>query len=210
MLPIFVIIPLGVAFIIPLISKRREGLAQVLANLCAVSLLCFSVFSIFWLKGGIKIYHVGGWRAPFGICLVLDGLTVLMLLVVNLIGCMALIYSLNYIRRFLGGPYYYTLFCLLLAGLNGVVISGDLFNLFVFLEITSIASYALVAFGVEAEELEAAFNEVSVQPTEAATKPAPAEPVAESRPAAESRPPKAPIIPNILPNQNPAASDSRS
>ncbi|MFH0790054.1 MAG: proton-conducting transporter membrane subunit [Candidatus Omnitrophota bacterium] len=90
--------------------------------------------------------------------MVLDNLTVLMLLVVNLIGCLACIYSFSYIKKYTAPWLFYTLFSLLSAGLNGVVISGDLFNLFVFLEITSIASYALVAFGTEAEELEAAFK----------------------------------------------------
>jgi multicomponent Na+:H+ antiporter subunit D len=47
---------------------------------------------------------------------------------------------------------------LMLAGMNGIIVTGDLFNLFVFLEIASIASYALVAFGTEAEELEASFK----------------------------------------------------
>jgi len=159
MLPVFVIIPLACAFLIPLVSKLRPWLAGALANLGACLLLFFSLRSIFWLKTGMRIYYVGGWKPPFGICMVLDGLTVLMLLVVNIIGCLALVYSLDYIKKKYTSPVlYYTLFSLLLAGLNGVVISGDLFNLFVFLEITSIASYALVAFGVEAEELEASFK----------------------------------------------------
>ena len=158
MLPIFVIIPLGCAFLIPLVFKIRLFLARLLAIFCGSALLFFSLSSIWWLKTGIKIYTVGGWRPPFGICMVLDGLTVLMLLVVNIIGALSLIYSWDYAKRYTSEYLYYTLFCLLLAGLNGVVISGDLFNLFVFLEITSIASYSLVAFGVEAEELEASFK----------------------------------------------------
>jgi multicomponent Na+:H+ antiporter subunit D len=158
MLPIFVIIPLAAAFLIPILAKLNQGLARILANLASGLLLVFSIASIFWLKSSLRVYYVGGWKPPFGICMVLDGLTVLMLLVVNLIGFMALIYSLDYIKRYTSDYLYYTLFSLLLAGLNGVVISGDLFNLFVFLEITSIASYALVAFGTEAEELEASFK----------------------------------------------------
>ncbi|MEI6630998.1 MAG: proton-conducting transporter membrane subunit [bacterium] len=158
MLPVFVIIPLGAAFLIPILAKFRQGLAALVANLGAGLLLFFSICSIYWLRGGLKIYHVGGWPPPFGICMVLDGLTVLMLLVVNLIGFLALVYSVDYIKRYTSTYLYYTLFCLLLAGLNGIVISGDLFNLFVFLEITSIACYSLIAFGTEAEELEAAFK----------------------------------------------------
>lgn len=159
MIPIFVIIPLGAAFLIPVFSKIHKNFAVGLANITAALLLFFSVRSIFWLQSGIKIYKVGGWVPPFGICMVLDALTVFMLLVVNITGCFALVYSIDYVKnKYTGSSFYYTLFCLLLAGLNGVVITGDLFNLFVFLEITSIASYALVSFGVEAEELEASFK----------------------------------------------------
>ncbi len=158
MLPIFVIIPLGFAFLIPIIGKLREDLVPYAANLASGLLLLFSLVSVSWLSSGVSVYSVGSWRPPFGICMVLDGLSVLMLLVVNLIGFLALVYSVGYIKRYTGSVYYYTLFCLLLAGLNGVVISGDLFNLFVFLEITSIASYALVAFGCKAEQLEASFK----------------------------------------------------
>ncbi len=159
MLPVFVIIPLLCAFLIPIVSKIRQSFAPVLANAGAFLLLLFSLSCIFWPDtSSLKLYYLGGWKPPFGICMVLDNLTVLMLLVVNLIGCLASIYSFAYIKKYTAPWLFYTLFSLLLVGLNGVVISGDLFNLFVFLEITSIASYALVAFGTEAEELEAAFK----------------------------------------------------
>ncbi|MFA5355865.1 MAG: proton-conducting transporter membrane subunit [Candidatus Omnitrophota bacterium] len=158
MLPIFVIIPLACAFLIPIVSKFRKGSSALLVNLGGLLLLFFSVKSIFWLREGVRVYYVGGWKPPFGICMTLDGLSVLMLLVVNLVGFLALVYSIDYIKKYSSPALYYTLFSLLLAGLNGVVISGDMFNLFVFIEITSIASYALVAFGVEAEDLEAAFK----------------------------------------------------
>jgi multicomponent Na+:H+ antiporter subunit D len=61
-------------------------------------------------------------------------------------------------KSYTGLPKYYSLFMLMVAGMNGVVLSGDLFNLFVFLEVASIASYALVAFGTDADELEAGFK----------------------------------------------------
>lgn len=158
MLPFFVIIPLFCAFLIPVLSKFKEGLAQVAANAMAAALFLMSVINIGSLSRGTLIYSVGGWKAPFGICMVLDGLSALMLIVINLVGFLSLLYSIDYIKRYTHPGLYYTLFCLLISGLNGVVISGDLFNLFVFLEITSIASYALVAFGTESEELEASFK----------------------------------------------------
>lgn len=159
MVPIFVITPLVCAFSIPILAKFRQRLAFFCAAVGSLVLLVFSLMSFSWIASGATLYYVGGWKPPFGICMVLDSFSALLLLVVNLIGFLSVIYSMGYINnRYTGENLYYTLFSLLLAGLNGVVISGDLFNLFVFLEITSIASYALVAFGTEAEQLEAAFK----------------------------------------------------
>ena len=90
--------------------------------------------------------------------MVLDGLSSFMLVTVNLVSFLVALYSISYMQRYTDKPKFYTLFMLMLAGMNGIIVSGDLFNLFVFLEIASIASYALVAFGTEAEELEASFK----------------------------------------------------
>ncbi len=88
----------------------------------------------------------------------MDGLTAIIVCIINLIGFLSAFYSISYIKRYTAENYFYALFCLMIAGMNGVVISGDLFNIFVFLEISVISSYALVAFGVEKEELEASFK----------------------------------------------------
>ncbi|MFW6100042.1 MAG: complex I subunit 5 family protein [Bacteroidota bacterium] len=68
------------------------------------------------------------------------------------------IYSISYIRRFTSENNFYALLALMIAGMNGVVLTGDMFNLYVFMEIAVIASYALVAFGIERTELEASFK----------------------------------------------------
>lgn len=158
-LPLFVIIPLGSAFLISLLGKKIKQLPDGLANLAALGLLVLSIYSVS-LDSIHKtlVYKVGGWVPPIGICLVLDSLTSFMLVTVNLVSFMVTVYSINYMERYTDKFRFYTLFMLLLAGMNGIIITGDLFNLFVFLEIASIASYALVAFGTEAEELEASFK----------------------------------------------------
>lgn len=158
-LPFFVIIPLGAAFLISLLGKRIKNFSDILANLCVLSLLGFSLYSIALIKAHkILVYKVGGWMPPIGICMVMDGLSSFMLVTVNLVSFLVAIYSINYMERYTDKWKFYTLFMLMLAGMNGIIITGDLFNLFVFLEIASIASYALVAFGTEAEELEASFK----------------------------------------------------
>ncbi|MBU0548385.1 MAG: NADH/ubiquinone/plastoquinone (complex I) [Candidatus Omnitrophica bacterium] len=158
-LPFFVIIPLGAAFLISFFGKRIKNFADLLANLGTLSLLVFSLYSISLVATHkILVYKVGGWVPPMGICMVLDGLASFMLVMVNLVSFLVALYSISYMQRYTDKPKFYTLFMLMLAGMNGIIVSGDLFNLFVFLEIASIASYALVAFGTEAEELEASFK----------------------------------------------------
>jgi len=159
LIPFFTIIPLGAAFLISLFGKRIKGLPDFLANLGSFSLLALSLYSIFLVIGGrTLVYKVGGWAPPFGICMVLDALSTFMLVTVNLVSFLVTVYCINYMEKYSDKYKFYTLFMLMLAGMNGIIITGDLFNLFVFLEIASISSYALVAFGTEAEELEASFK----------------------------------------------------
>jgi multicomponent Na+:H+ antiporter subunit D len=81
-----------------------------------------------------------------------------MLVIVNLVAFFVNVYAVRYMEKYTDKDRFFTLFSLMIAGMNGVVVTGDMFNLFVFLEIGSIASYALVAFGTGQEELEASFK----------------------------------------------------
>lgn len=158
-LPFFVILPLASAFLISLVGKRSRYFGDVLANLSTLLLFGLSLHSIGLVAANkMLVYKIGGWIPPFGICMVLDGLTSFMLVTVNLVSFLVTLYAINYMQKFTDKSKFYTLFMLMLAGMHGVIMTGDLFNLFVFLEIASIASYALVAFGTEAEELEASFK----------------------------------------------------
>ena len=154
LIPLFVIIPLGTAFLIALTSWKLKRLADILGFLATISLLILSIILI----GEKSVYKIGNWAPPFGINLVYDGLSSLMLIVINLISFAAVIFSISYMEQYTAKYKYYTLFLLMVTGMNGVVLTGDMFNLFVFLEIASISSYALVAFGCENEELEASFK----------------------------------------------------
>lgn len=155
LVPLYVAIPLGAAFLIPLIGIWWKKSGEVLSTLSTAVLALMAILSI---GAPAVVHHMGGWTAPVGIALVQDGLATLLLIAVNVVGFLCIVFSLKYMTVYTGLPKYYGLFMLMVAGMNGVVVSGDLFNLFVFLEIASIASYALVAFGVEADELEAGFK----------------------------------------------------
>ena len=153
-LPAFVVIPLVSAFVLPVFGKKGKAGATVLANLATISLLVLAVASI----GQSGVYEVGNWPIRVGIVLVLDGLSSLMLLVISVVSFAAMLFSARYMEQYTAKAKYLSLFMLMVGGMNGVVLSGDIFNLFVFLEIASIASYALVGFGCGNEELEASFK----------------------------------------------------
>jgi len=157
--PLFVIFALAGAFLISLLGRKLAWLPDVLGNAVTFSLFVLSVYAVKIVVGqGPLVYSIGAWGAPAGIIFVLDGLAVYLLVIVNAVAFFIALYSVQYMQRYTSKWKFYTLFLLMLAGMNGVVITGDLFNLFVFLEIASIASYALVAFGTERHELEAAFK----------------------------------------------------
>ncbi len=158
-LPLFVAMPLLGAFLTPLLSKLNQELADIVGSIIGALLVSVSFYGLFAQLGSSEplVYWAGNWRF-LGIAMVYDALTALVVLVTNVVGFCALLYSVRYINHYTARWKFYTLFLLMLAGLNGLAISGDLFNMFVFIEIAAVASYALVAFGTEAEELEAGFK----------------------------------------------------
>lgn len=162
LLPLFVAIPLAGAFLIMILGRFVRHFDKIVASLILLFLLFISIVSLFRTGESVDVYKVGGWEAvnriPIGIYMVMDGFTAIVLCIISIVGFLSVIYSISYISRYTSENLFYALFCLMVAGMNGVVISGDLFNIFVFLEISAISSYALVAFGVEKDELEATFK----------------------------------------------------
>ena len=162
LIPLFVVIPLAGAFLIMILGRFIRNFNKYFASLVLLFLVTISFYFLFTTGSKVSVYKVGGWEAvnniPIGIYMVLDGFTAIILCIINLIGFLSVFYSISYISRYTSENYFYALFCLMIAGMNGVVLSGDIFNIFVFLEISAISSYALVAFGVERNELEATFK----------------------------------------------------
>ncbi|MFH1784599.1 MAG: monovalent cation/H+ antiporter subunit D family protein [bacterium] len=158
-IPLFVILPLAGAFLTSFIGKKVKNLPDMFGVVTSFVLCILAFLSVgLYERYGVLTYNMGGWPPPVGIGMVLDGLTAFMLVTVNFVAFCIVIYSVSYMEKFTSKWKFYTLFFLMLAGMNGVIVTGDMFNLFVFLEIASVASYALVAFGTERHELEAAFK----------------------------------------------------
>lgn len=156
LLPMFTAIPVFSAILLLIIGKfDKKHFPRIWSILTSLSLLI--ILAVIWGKGTI-VHEMGGWKPPFGVVLINDYLSRLMLLIVNSVAFLVTIYSYVYMKKYEDYLRFFTLFLFMLAGMNGVVLTGDLFNLYVFLEIASIASYALVGYGVDAEELEASFK----------------------------------------------------
>lgn len=162
LIPLFVAVPLAGAFLTMIFGKFVKNLNRYIGLIVLLFLAIISYYSIVTVSGTVSVYKVGGWEPingiPIGIYMVMDSLTAILLCIINTIGLLAVFYSFTYISQYTSENYFYALFCLMVAGMNGVVLSGDLFNIYVFLEISAISSYALVAFGVEREQLEATFK----------------------------------------------------
>lgn len=156
MLPLFVAIPLGLGFLLPLLDEfgERSKLFAGAMFLETAFLLALSLVKF----GDRGIYRMGGWPPPIGINYVLDGLSALMLVVISSIAFVTALFSLTYMSDYRHLGKFYGLFSLMLAGMYGVTLTGDVFNMYVYLEVAAISSYALVGFNRGPEEIEASFK----------------------------------------------------
>ena len=161
--PILIIAaPLIAAFITPLVGMWRRYLCYPWAVFALAVCFLFSLqtLSTVLLTGTIH-YHLGSWAPPWGIEYVVDHLNAFVLVIVSGISLIVGISARRSIPRETPGKtvYFYTILLLQVTGLLGIVVTGDLFNLYVFLEIASLAGYALIAIGEDGAPL-ASFNYV--------------------------------------------------
>ncbi len=142
-------------------TKRAISIAVTLI-LVVVSLLMLQGITVAGFAGApaTRAYLIGDWPAPFGIVLVADWLSAVMLSLTSLLGLAALIYAMA--RWDSAGPRFHALFLLQLMGLNGAFLTGDIFNLFVFFEVLLAASYGLMLHGSGKARVAAGLHYVSI------------------------------------------------
>jgi proton-translocating NADH-quinone oxidoreductase chain N len=144
---------LGAAFFIPLISTRAARIAPFVGiGAIAGSLIIVALSAPPILAGQIYTWHMSAWLPPIGIAIAVDGLGLLMAVIITGVGLGAAVFSYRYISR--RRPEFYTVLLLVMTGMFGIAITGDLFNLYVFFEIMSASSYILVAWNRTREALE--------------------------------------------------------
>lgn len=157
-----VIVPLIIAAITPILRPLGRDVPWLLS--VGASGFSFAVslklLESVYYRGPIS-YWLGGWQPPWGIEYALDTLNGFVLVVVSLVAFLVAVYSRNSVRSEIPedkNVTFYTLYSLLTAGLLGIVITGDIFNMYVFIEISSLAGYAMIASGRKREALTATFN----------------------------------------------------
>ena len=139
-----VLVALGTAVVATLLRGRagwqaRASVAGSLAYLLAVAALFRTVAT-----GGTLVYQVSAWPAPFGISLVADPLATLMLALAAVVALAGALYAVQTVGAFAQGLAFHPLYHLMLVGISGAFLTGDLFNLFVWFEVLLMASYVLV------------------------------------------------------------------
>ena len=154
--------------IVPLLSAplvavlRPRGLAW--AGALAASLMSFGIavaLTAGVLAGSSAYYEMGAWPAPFGISLSVDAFSALVLLIVTGAAAITLLAGRESIDQQIQQerqPLFYSAWLLGLSGMTGIVVSADAFNIFVFMEISSLASYVLIAGGPDRRALPAVFK----------------------------------------------------
>ena len=160
-LPILLIVSgLIGAFLTPLIGLIRRELCSFWASFVVFIQFSISIFLFYQaVQVGRISYWLGGWEPPWGIEYAIDILNGFVLVVVSTICLSVAIYGRKSLLKEVPGKeiQLYTLYILLCTGMLGIIITGDVFNLYVFLEISSLAAYALVAVG-DRNSLVASFN----------------------------------------------------
>jgi multicomponent Na+:H+ antiporter subunit D len=144
---VLLLLPLGSAICLPLIGRKHAEWCRPIAMTIMAGMVLISVVNLMRiLKSGTIRYDFGGWVAPVGIEWVADGLAGVMIMTLSLMGLVCILFLGSTIFPALGSRIvqFYTLVLLLVAGLAGMVFAGDLFNFFVFLEMSALCGYALV------------------------------------------------------------------
>jgi multicomponent Na+:H+ antiporter subunit D len=146
-----------ISFLLPFLKTEKS---QIIPKYFALTALALPFFYLVYLypqiSRGTLEYRMGGWTAPFAINLVIDSFSYTFLLTASLLTLVAFVFSMRDEKKIKGKFSFF--FLLMVAGIYGVFLSGDLFNIYVFFELCVITSYILVTLGDQTGSLKAAFT----------------------------------------------------
>jgi multicomponent Na+:H+ antiporter subunit D len=157
-----ILIPL-ITIIFLLLTIQRQAWQAWIGLTGAMLQLALAIFLVVQVKTqGILVLHTGNWGAPFGITLVVDGFSSIMLVLSGIIAVSVCNYSINAIDRQRQSFFFYPLVHGLLMGVNGAFVTGDIFNLYVWFEVMLTASFVLITLGGEKKQLNGAIKFVTI------------------------------------------------
>ena len=158
-----IVLPALTAALLLLIG-RRQAIARLVSVASIVGLLLVTISLVSTASSGAyQVYSLSEWQAPFGILLVVDRLSAMLVMITALVALGALVYATQgWDTR---GRFFHPIFHFQLMGLNGAFLTGDLFNLFVFFEVLLIASYCLLLHGLGKKRLKSAVHYVVINLT---------------------------------------------
>ena len=141
--------------------ERRRTAKRILSLGVAAVLVAVAAILLWSAReSGPMAYRLGDWPSPFAITLIADRLSAMMLLLTSILGFTSLFYATARWDR--SGPRFHALFLLLLMGINGAFLTGDIFNLFVFFEVLLAASYGLILHGSGTERTSASLHYIAI------------------------------------------------
>jgi multicomponent K+:H+ antiporter subunit D len=156
-----IVIPMFTAAVMLLLDEKRRQLRAALNVLSGTLVLGSAIALLVWVdRHGLLVYRPGNWPSPFGIVLVADRLSALMLVLASVIALCAVIFASARWNK--AGVHFNALAQLQLMGLSGAFLTGDLFNLFVFFEILLAASYGLLLHGSGRPRVSASVHYVAI------------------------------------------------
>ncbi|MCC7548933.1 MAG: monovalent cation/H+ antiporter subunit D [Burkholderiales bacterium] len=158
-----VLLPLATAALLLLIGEQRRALKGTVALGSLALLLGAALMLVLRADAAPMVYRLGDWPAPFGIVLVADRLSAAMVLLAAVLGFAVVLFSLGRWDR--ASPHFHSLLQVLLMGVNGSFLTGDLFNLFVFFEVFLAASYGLALHGSGAARVQASLHYIVINLT---------------------------------------------
>lgn len=157
-----ILIPLVTAAL-SLLLHRSTRMQQFLGLAGSVALLAASIALLIRVDGGtIEVVQLGNWAAPFGISLVADRFGAIMVLLAAITGVACAVYSVAEVDAERKRFFHYPLCQVLLAGVCGAFLTGDIFNLYVWFEVLLMSSFVLMALGGERPQLEGSIKYVTL------------------------------------------------
>ncbi len=161
LLLVIVLAPLFASVLIPLLKRKSKAVPLILSAI-SVGMSFFASIAlayVIYFHGRIS-YNLGGWGLPWGIELAGDYLNIVFAVTVAGVGFLTIIYSWEYINRLLSvekqRTFYYSLLCLMLGSIQAFLLAGDLFTMFIYISVFSLAGVALIAIGGEDQAVWAA------------------------------------------------------